>query len=38
MPEGNADLIRGVYGFNWADVEDRLRGLAAASEVMASHV
>jgi ketosteroid isomerase-like protein len=38
MPEGNADLIRGLYGFNWADVEERLRGLAAASEVMASHV
>ena len=38
MPEGNADLIRGVYGFNWADVDDRARGLAAANEVMASHV
>jgi ketosteroid isomerase-like protein len=38
MPEGNADLIRGVYGFNWADVDDRARGLAAADEVMASHV
>jgi ketosteroid isomerase-like protein len=35
MAEGNADLIRGVYGFNWAAVDDRRRGLAAASEVMA---
>jgi ketosteroid isomerase-like protein len=31
----NADLIRGVYGFNWAAVDDRGRGLAAAGEVMA---
>ncbi len=36
MPEANADLIRGVYGFNWAAVEERQRGLAAAREVMAS--
>jgi ketosteroid isomerase-like protein len=38
MPEGNAELIRGVYGFNWAAVDDRGRGLAAASEVMAADV
>jgi hypothetical protein len=38
MPEGNADLIRSVYGFNWADVDDRTRGLAAADQVMASHI
>ena len=38
MPEDNADLIRGVYGINWADVDDRGRGLAAAREVMATHV
>jgi ketosteroid isomerase-like protein len=38
MPEHNADLIRGVYGFNWAAVEDRRRGLAAAGEVMAPDV
>lgn len=38
MAEGNADLIRGVYGFNWAAVDDRRRGLAAASEVMAPAV
>jgi ketosteroid isomerase-like protein len=38
MIERNADLIRGVYGFNWAAVDDRGRGLAAASEVMASDV
>jgi ketosteroid isomerase-like protein len=36
MPAANADLIRGVYGFNWAAVEERRRGLAAAREVMAS--
>jgi ketosteroid isomerase-like protein len=38
MPEGHADLIRGVYGFNWAAVDERLRGLEAAREVMASDV
>jgi ketosteroid isomerase-like protein len=38
MPERNADLIRGVYGFNWAAVDDRGRGLAAAREVMAPDV
>ncbi len=38
MPEGNADLIRGLYGFNWADVDDRVRGLAASRDVMAAHV
>jgi ketosteroid isomerase-like protein len=38
MPPGNADLIRGVYGFNWAAVDDRGRGLAAAAEVMAPDV
>jgi ketosteroid isomerase-like protein len=35
MAESNADLIRGIYGFNWAAVDDRGRGLAAAGEVMA---
>jgi ketosteroid isomerase-like protein len=35
MPESNADLIRGVYGFDWAAVDDQRRGLAAAGEVMA---
>jgi ketosteroid isomerase-like protein len=35
MAERNADLIRGVYGFNWAAVDDRGRGLAAARTVMA---
>jgi ketosteroid isomerase-like protein len=38
MPDGNAELIRGLYGFNWAAVDERQRGLAAAREVMASHV
>jgi hypothetical protein len=38
MPGRNADLIRGLYGFNWAAVDDRGRGLAAAREVMAPDV
>ena len=38
MSERNADLIRSVYGFNWAAVEDRGRGLAAAGKVMAPDV
>jgi hypothetical protein len=38
MPAGNVDLIRGVYGFNWAAVDDRGRGLAAVREVMAPEV
>jgi ketosteroid isomerase-like protein len=38
MAESNAQLIRGVYGFNWAAVDDRGRGLAAAGEVMAPGV
>ena len=35
---GNADLIRGVYGFNWAAVGDRGEGLAAARAVMSDDV
>jgi ketosteroid isomerase-like protein len=35
MRESNADLIRAVYGFDWATVDDQRRGLAAAGEVMA---
>jgi hypothetical protein len=35
MAERNDDLIRGVYGFSWAAVADRGRGLAAAGKVMA---
>jgi ketosteroid isomerase-like protein len=38
MPVGNVDLIRGVYGFNWAAVGDRGRGLAAVREVVAPDV
>lgn len=38
MAERNADLIRGVYGFNWAAVDDRGRGLAAARNVMAPEI
>jgi ketosteroid isomerase-like protein len=38
MPVGNVDLIRGLYGFNWAAVDDRGRGLAAVREAMAPDV
>jgi ketosteroid isomerase-like protein len=38
MADRNADLIRGVYGFNWAAVDERERGLAAARAVMAPDV
>ena len=38
MAEPNVDVIRGLYGFNWAAVDDRGRGLAAAGEVMAPQV
>jgi ketosteroid isomerase-like protein len=38
MGESNADLIRAVYGFNWAAVDERGRGLAAAGEVIAQDV
>jgi ketosteroid isomerase-like protein len=38
MPGSNVELIRSVYGFNWAAVDDRGRGLAAAGEVMASEI
>jgi SnoaL-like domain len=35
MGEPNTTLIRNLYGFNWAAVDDRTRGFAAAGEVMA---
>jgi ketosteroid isomerase-like protein len=38
MAERNADLVRSLYGFNWAAVDDRGRGLAAAGKVMAPDV
>jgi ketosteroid isomerase-like protein len=38
MAASNAELIRGLYGFNWAAVDERGRGLAAAGEVMAPQV
>ena len=34
MASGNLDLIRSVYGFNWAEVDDRERGFAATSAVI----
>lgn len=30
MPGANADLVRTVYGFNWAAIGERERGLEAA--------
>ncbi len=38
MPADNADLIGGLYGFNWAAVGDRSEGLAAARAVMSDDV
>ncbi len=38
MTGENTDLIRGVYGFNWAAVRDRGPGLEAARSVMADDV
>jgi hypothetical protein len=38
MPSRNEELVRGLYGFNWADVSDRGRGLAAAQEALAPDV
>jgi hypothetical protein len=35
MPEGNAELIRSLYGFNWAAVEERERGLVASGRILA---
>jgi SnoaL-like domain len=35
MSQGNAELIRAVYGFNWAAVAERERGLAASAKLLA---
>jgi ketosteroid isomerase-like protein len=35
MSQGNAQLIRGVYGFNWASVAEREQGLAASASLLA---
>jgi hypothetical protein len=34
MTQDNVELIRSVYGFNWAEVDDRERGFAASSAVV----
>src|SRR2546423_12606921 len=34
MAQDNVELIRSVYGFNWAEVDDRERGFAASSAVI----
>jgi ketosteroid isomerase-like protein len=38
VTEPNADMIRGIYGFNWSAVGERSQGLAAARAVMADDV
>jgi ketosteroid isomerase-like protein len=38
VTQGNIDLIRSVYGFNWAAVEERDRGLAVSAEIMAPDI
>jgi len=34
MPGANADLVRTVYGFNWAAIGERERGLEAAAKII----
>src|SRR5215213_1250452 len=38
MPLTDAELIRSVYGIDWAAVDARARGLAAAAELMSPDV
>jgi SnoaL-like domain len=38
MPSSDADLLRTVYGIDWAAVDARARGLAAAAELMSPDV
>src|SRR5215203_4676053 len=38
MSPSNTDLIRSLYGFNWAAVGDRQSGLAASVDVLAPDV
>jgi ketosteroid isomerase-like protein len=35
MSLGNAQLIRGVYGFNWASVAEREQGLEVSANLLA---
>jgi ketosteroid isomerase-like protein len=35
MAQSNVELIRSLYGFNWAEVDDREQGYAATSAVIA---
>ena len=37
MPEGNVDLIRSVYGIDWANARERQRGLSMSADVIASN-
>ncbi len=34
----NADLVRRLYGYNWAAISDRERGMTAAAELLAPDV
>jgi ketosteroid isomerase-like protein len=38
MAQGNADLIRTLYGFNWVAVDERERGFATTAEVIAPNI
>jgi len=38
MPNSNAEIIRGLYGFDWVAVADRQKGFAATSAVLAPDV
>ena len=38
MSSSDTELIRRVYGIDWAAVDDRARGLAAAADLMAPDV
>jgi hypothetical protein len=36
MPQGNVDLIRSIYGIDWASAAERQRGLSRSAEVVAA--
>jgi ketosteroid isomerase-like protein len=38
MADGNADLIRGVYGYNWVAVDERRRGFEATNAIAAPDI
>jgi hypothetical protein len=38
MPEGNVELIRSIYGIDWASAGERQRGLSMSADVVAAEV